>query len=99
MDTLQQAGVPAGVCQTAEDRCEHDPQLRHLDWLVELRQSEIGTWPVREMPVQLSETPAYMGGMVDRHGPSYAEDNAYVFGELLGLSESDIRELAQSGVI
>ena len=26
---LQQAGVPAGVCQKAEDRCDPDPQLRH----------------------------------------------------------------------
>jgi crotonobetainyl-CoA:carnitine CoA-transferase CaiB-like acyl-CoA transferase len=27
---LQQAGVPAGVCRTAEDRCDHDPQLAAL---------------------------------------------------------------------
>ncbi|MBV8085891.1 MAG: CoA transferase, partial [Chloroflexi bacterium] len=36
MERLQAAGVPAGVCQTAEDRCEHDPQLAHLRWLTEL---------------------------------------------------------------
>src|SRR5262249_20348058 len=36
MEALQIARVPAGVCQTAEDRYEHDPQLRHLEWLVEL---------------------------------------------------------------
>ena len=33
MYSLQQAGVPAGVCQTAEDRCDHDPQLAALNWL------------------------------------------------------------------
>jgi hypothetical protein len=27
MTALQERGVPAGVCQTAEDRCEHDPQI------------------------------------------------------------------------
>ena len=30
MHALQKAGVPAGVCQTAEDRCDHDPQLAEL---------------------------------------------------------------------
>ena len=30
MLALQRAGVPAGVCQTAEDRCDHDPQLAAL---------------------------------------------------------------------
>ena len=31
MMKLQRAGVPAGVCQNAEDRCDTDPQLRHLE--------------------------------------------------------------------
>ncbi|MGA0605267.1 CaiB/BaiF CoA transferase family protein [Phenylobacterium sp. VNQ135] len=86
MEALQKRGVPAGVCQTAEDRCDHDPQLRHLGWLVELDQSEIGRWPVREHPVQFSETPAYMGGRFDRSGPSYGEDTERVLRELVGLS-------------
>ena len=85
MSELQTAGVAAGVCQTAEDRCDHDPQLAHLQWMVELEQSEIGTWPVKEVPVHLTGTPAYIGGPRDRHGPSYGEDNAYVLGELLGF--------------
>jgi crotonobetainyl-CoA:carnitine CoA-transferase CaiB-like acyl-CoA transferase len=28
MLALQRAGVPAGVCQTAGDRCDNDPQLQ-----------------------------------------------------------------------
>lgn len=86
MDALQTRGVPAGVCQTAEDRCDHDPQLRHLGWLVELDQSEIGRWPVREHPVEFSETPAYMGGRFNRSGPSYGEDTERVLAELQGLT-------------
>ncbi|HEY0935934.1 MAG TPA: hypothetical protein VGD91_19610, partial [Trebonia sp.] len=42
MERLQAAGVPAGVCQTAGDRCDNDPQLRHLDWLTELTGTRIG---------------------------------------------------------
>ena len=99
MDRLQKRGVPAGVCQTAQDRYENDPQLRHLEWLVELPQTEIGSWPVKEFPVKLNATPAYMGGMVGRHGPNYGEDNEYVFGEILGLSQREIRDLADAGVI
>ena len=50
MQSLQEAGVPAGVCQTAADRYERDPQLRHLAWMTELAGSKIGTWPVPEVP-------------------------------------------------
>ena len=99
MDRLQQAGVPAGVCQSAEDRYEVDPQLRHLEWLVELTQPEIGTWPVKEHPVRFSETPAYMGGFLDRMGPSYGEDTDAVLGELLGLDAEEIAELRASKAI
>jgi crotonobetainyl-CoA:carnitine CoA-transferase CaiB-like acyl-CoA transferase len=99
MQRLQAAGVPAGVCQTAEDRYEGDPQLRYLEWLVDLRQSEIGTWPVKEFPVSFSETPPYMGGVIDRHGPSYGEDNDDVYKEILGLSAADIEDLRLAGVI
>lgn len=99
MDALQAAGVPAGVCQTMQDRFEDDPQLAHLNWLVDLEQSEIGTWPVKELPVTFSETPPYVGGPHDRHGPSYAEDNAAVYGGLLGKSPDEIAALARDGVI
>ncbi|MEE2059140.1 CaiB/BaiF CoA transferase family protein [Rhodococcus artemisiae] len=99
MDELQRAGVPAGVCQTAEDRYERDPQLRHLNWMVELTQSAIGTWPVKDIPVTFSETPTFIGGILDRHGPSYGEDNDYVYRDLLGLDDTQIAELAEHGVL
>ncbi|MFO1024986.1 MAG: CoA transferase [Acetobacteraceae bacterium] len=97
MHALQREGVPAGVCQTSEDRYEHDPQLRHLGWLTELQQSEIGRWPVKEVPVKFSETPPYIGGFLDRHGPSYGEDNEYVLKKILGLTEEQIARLAEEG--
>jgi len=99
MASLQAAGVPAGMCQTAEERVDDDPQLRHLGWLTELRQTEIGTWPVRGFPVQFSETPSYAGGPINRHGPNYAEDNEYVYGQIVGLTSSEIAELDREGVI
>ena len=99
MMALQAASVPAGVCQTAEDRCDNDPQLRHLNWLTEVTGSKIGTWPVYELPMKLSRTPAYIGGPIDRGAPGYGEDNAWVLSELLGMSGSDVQRLAEDGVI
>ena len=57
MMKLQKAGVPAGVCQNAEDRVDTDPQLRHLKWLTEVTGTKIGTWPVYEIPMKLIEDP------------------------------------------
>jgi crotonobetainyl-CoA:carnitine CoA-transferase CaiB-like acyl-CoA transferase len=99
MYALQQAGVPAGVCQTAEDRCDHDPQLAALEWLTEVTGTKIGTWPIAEVPVKMSRSPAYIGGRIDRGAPCYGEDNHYVYGELLGMSSEEIEALAAEGVI
>jgi crotonobetainyl-CoA:carnitine CoA-transferase CaiB-like acyl-CoA transferase len=99
MTRLQGMGVPAGVCQTPEDRYDHDPQLAALEWLVEVTGTEIGRWPVYEVPVKMSESPFYAPGRIERGAPGFAEDNAYVYGELLGMSDSEIAALAEEGVI
>jgi crotonobetainyl-CoA:carnitine CoA-transferase CaiB-like acyl-CoA transferase len=99
MEVLQGAGVPAGVCQTAADRCDRDPQLRHLGWMTELPGTKIGTWPVPEVPVKMSGATVTVGGTINRGAPCYGEDNAYVYGELLGMSDGEIAELAADGVI
>jgi crotonobetainyl-CoA:carnitine CoA-transferase CaiB-like acyl-CoA transferase len=99
MSRLQALGVAAGVCQTAEDRCEHDPQLTHLNWLSEIHGTKIGTWPLPELPFKMELTPPYSGGLPDRGAPLYGEDNEYVYGEILGLSQYQISQLADEGVI
>jgi crotonobetainyl-CoA:carnitine CoA-transferase CaiB-like acyl-CoA transferase len=99
MRRLQEVGVPAGVCQTAEDRYDHDPQLRHLNWMTEVAGTKIGTWPVPEVPVRMSGATVTVAGTINRGAPTYGEDNAYVYGELLGMSDDEIAELAADGVI
>jgi crotonobetainyl-CoA:carnitine CoA-transferase CaiB-like acyl-CoA transferase len=99
MLSLQRAGVPAGVCQTAGDRCDHDPQLKALEWLTEVTGTRIGRWPIAEVPIKMSESPAYIGGRIDRGAPCYGEDNHYVYGKLLGMSSQEIDALAAEGVI
>lgn len=99
MEWLQAAGVPAGVCQTAEDRCDRDPQLDALGWMTEVTGTDIGRWPVPEVPAKLSETPAYIGGLPDRGAPCYGEDNDEVLHGLLGFTEAEIADLRSDGVI
>ncbi len=99
MEALQEAGVAAGVCQTAEDRCDRDPQLAALGWLTEVTGTRIGTWPVAEVPVRMSETPAHIGGPTARGAPCYGEDNDHVLGALLGYAPHEVAALAAEGVI
>lgn len=99
MARLQAAGVPAGVCQTAADRCDTDPQLRALNWMTEVTGTKIGRWPVPEFPVKLSRTPSYAGGPIDRGAPCYGEDNRFILETMLGYSPTEIERLAEEGVI
>jgi crotonobetainyl-CoA:carnitine CoA-transferase CaiB-like acyl-CoA transferase len=99
MAQLQQSGVPAGVCQTAGDRCDRDPQLEHLDWLTEVTGTKIGTWPIAEVPVKMSANSATVAGTIGRGAPCYGEDNDFIYGELLGMSKGEIADLAADDVI
>jgi crotonobetainyl-CoA:carnitine CoA-transferase CaiB-like acyl-CoA transferase len=91
--------VPAGLCQTAQDRCDHDPQLAALDWMTEVVGTKIGQWPVIEFPAKLSATPAYAGGPIDRGAPCYGEHNVGILTGLLGYSQSEVYDLAREGVL
>jgi crotonobetainyl-CoA:carnitine CoA-transferase CaiB-like acyl-CoA transferase len=99
MEALQRGGVPAGAAQTAEDRCDNDPQLAHLKWLTEVPNPSIGTWPIAEVPFDLSETPPHAGGWIDKGAPVYGEHNYEVYAEVLGLSGAEVDALAAEGVI
>jgi len=98
-ERLQKAGVPAGVCQTAQDRIERDPQLRHLQWLIPLKHSEIGEWPIKDAPFHFTNGVVNQGGPTERAAPCYGEDNEYVYDELLKLTKQERAELEKEGVI
>lgn len=98
-ERLQAVGVPAGVCQTAQDRIERDPQLKHLNWLIPLEHTEIGTWPVKDIPFHFTNATVNQGGPTERAAPCYAEDNDYVYKELLGLTQAEMDKFEKEGVI
>jgi crotonobetainyl-CoA:carnitine CoA-transferase CaiB-like acyl-CoA transferase len=99
MTALQQAGVPAGVAQTTQDRCDIDPQLAHLNWLTEVPNPSVGTWPVAALPFTLSATPPHVGGRIGKGAPVYGEHNYEVYAEVLGLSSDEVDALSADGVV
>ncbi|MDM0106578.1 CoA transferase [Variovorax sp. J22R24] len=99
MTQLQGAGVPAGVCQTAGDRCDRDPQLQALQWLTEVTGTKIGQWPVAEVPARLAATPAHSAGLVGRGAPCYGEDNEHILTTLLDYTKDDVARLQRENVI
>jgi crotonobetainyl-CoA:carnitine CoA-transferase CaiB-like acyl-CoA transferase len=95
MSTLQAAGVAAGVVQTVEDQYRHDPQLAARHFFEEIEHLVKGKVVAPGIPLGLTATP----GRTRNAGASVGEDNQYVFGELLGLSEAEIRECSEAGAI
>ena len=95
MRTLQRAGVPAGIVANAED-LYHDVNLRSRDYVVTLDHHPVAE--VHEHPgatVRLSRTPSRVIGPC----PPLGEHNEAVFGDLLGLSGEEIRQLSAEQVI
>jgi crotonobetainyl-CoA:carnitine CoA-transferase CaiB-like acyl-CoA transferase len=99
MAALQAVGIAAGVCQTTEERCDVDPQLRSLEWLTEVEGTNIGRWPVVALPIKMTDTPPHVGGWRDRGAPLYGEDNQSILAGLLGMTDKEIAALTREGVI
>lgn len=91
--TLEKAVVPAGPIYSVEE-IVNDPQYRARGMLEEV---EVGGKPLKlpAMVPKLSATP----GRTDWAGPELGEHNIEVFSAMLDLSEDEIRELHERGVI
>jgi crotonobetainyl-CoA:carnitine CoA-transferase CaiB-like acyl-CoA transferase len=91
---LQKAGIAAGIVQDAADLAR-DKQLAARHFFVSLKHPILGAtysdrsalWPWREKP------------MYWKAAPRLGEDNRYVFVQLLGHSESDLKSFAKKGII
>jgi benzylsuccinate CoA-transferase BbsF subunit len=93
MHHLQKAGVAAGVVQNAHDLLEVDPQLRHRGHYHVLDHPVTGPTLYMGPAFALSATPALL-----RPAPCLGQHNAYVYGQLLGMSEADIAHYTQEKV-
>ncbi|UCC60311.1 MAG: CoA transferase, partial [Dehalococcoidia bacterium] len=105
MEKMQKAGVPVGIVAKGQDLAESD-HLKHREFYRESTfiAPEIGKsgmeWPqsgpaiMFSIPIKFSDTPCLFGPM-SRIG----QDNNYVYGELLGMSEDEISSLTEEEVI
>jgi len=94
MARLQAQGVAAGVVQDARDLAK-DPQLKERGFFIELDHPRTGKAVSDATPVRLSDTPPGYSCPA----PFPGQDNDYVYGDILGLSESEINKLKKRGVI
>jgi len=94
MKALQGAGVPAYVPLKNREVLD-DPQLAVRDFWVEKEHQVVGVRRHAGIPYRMSETP----GEVRSAAPVMGQDNDYVLRELLGLSEDQVANLIERGVI
>jgi benzylsuccinate CoA-transferase BbsF subunit len=94
MSLLQKNGVAAGVVQDARDLAK-DPELKERGFFIELDHPEMGKTVSDATPVRLSDTPP----SYSRPAPLPGQDNNYVYGQLLGLSEGEVNKLKKRGII
>jgi crotonobetainyl-CoA:carnitine CoA-transferase CaiB-like acyl-CoA transferase len=94
VNILQEAGVPAGVVQNAEDLAK-DPQLMARDFFIYLEHPTLGSTTSERSPIRFEED--FTAGW--KAGPLLGEDNRYIFLELLGLTEREFSSLIEKGII
>ena len=95
MAAMQGAGIAAGVVQNTKDQLHRDPQLKARQFFEEIDHLKKGKVVATGIPLGLSGTP----GRTTHAGSSVGQDNAYVFGEILGLSPGEIERYIAVGAI
>ena len=104
MERMQREGVPAAIVSQGDD-LYHSPHLAARDfyrptpYYAAQRGTPAWEWEKGDSvawttPARLSETPMEFGQY-----SNIGEDNPYVFQEILGMSESEIESLSESGAL
>ena len=91
---MQEAGVSAGVVETAED-LHRDPQLKARHHLWTLKHQEIGDSTYDSMGSNLSKTPADL----NKAAHTLGEDNYHVYTQILGFSDEEFVEFLEQGLL
>jgi len=91
---LQEAGVAAGIQMSGED-LYYDLHLRDRGHIVEIDEPPWGNATHHGLP----GIPSRSAASAAKPAPWIGTGNAYVFGQVLGLSEDAIKELEESGAI
>jgi benzylsuccinate CoA-transferase BbsF subunit len=95
METLQAAGVPAGVVQSARDVLENEPHLRARGHYVYQDHAEAGRTAYDGPGFRLSRTP----GRLQSPAPMLGEHTAQVCSEVLGMDDEEMAQLVMESVL
>jgi crotonobetainyl-CoA:carnitine CoA-transferase CaiB-like acyl-CoA transferase len=91
---LEAAGVPCGPINTI-DQVFADPQVRAREMRIDLPDPAAGTVPLVANPLRMSASPV----RYDTAPPALGAHTHEVLATMLGLPPTQIRALAESGVI
>jgi len=94
VELLQKAGVRAGVVQSVGDQMENDVQMKHRHFFPETSHPEGFNFRTPGSPYRLSRTPVAI-----KPPPNLGEHTMQVCTDILGMSDSEISELINEGVI
>ncbi|MDV3457091.1 CoA transferase [Sphingomonas sp. HF-S4] len=92
-ETLQRAGIAAGVVQDAQDMIERDPQLAYRAALATLDHPLLGSFGHVATPIRLSRD-----RFTPFRAPRMGEHSEIVAREICGLSPARIQSLREAGV-
>ncbi len=79
----------------AHSKQAQDPQFQALESVTTVDDPELGPIKMQNVMCRLSDTP----GQIKWAGHRVGQDNAEVYGELLGLNAEQLQALSEKGVI
>jgi benzylsuccinate CoA-transferase BbsF subunit len=92
-DMLQKAGIPA-TASLSTKQCTHDTHLEAREFFIKTEHPVLGKVTLTSLPFRFSNSPK--GNY--KVAPLLGEDNEYVFGQLLGMSKQEIKQLTDEKV-
>lgn len=100
VELLQNAGVPAGVVQNAQELA-NDPHLLDRNFFIQIEHPSLGKTISDRSPIKfIPDSPTDPYSEVDlKSSPLLGEGNQYVYMELLGLAEQEYTSYIQKGII
>lgn len=91
---LQEAGVPAGIVQNAEDLF-NDPHLQERVFFVPIEHPILGKKFTDVIPIRFSK--GFLSKL--RASPLLGEDNKFVFEKILGIKEDELSSHIKRGIV
>lgn len=95
LQVLDKAGIPSAPINDVE-AVIHDPQVLARNMIVEVQDSMAGKVKIAGNPIKMDYVPE---SPVRGEVPEIGEHNVQIYSGLLGLSETELQELAKEGVI